>query len=182
MEQFENQITLRGDLLGLPEFSHENHGRRFYRFILEVPRLSGTVDLLPVIAEEYGDVVWSLRQLGRNLEAIELCDRAIRELPMPAACDAYYIRGNYRLHSYDSAGVEDIYTAIENNSNYLDEGISTIGTFCCLTGNAEELERYRQRAVELAQNYEDTHRNIETLTPKDQLSAEKLPDGLLERF
>lgn len=134
----------------------------------------------PVIAEEYGDVVWSLRQLGRNLEAIELCDRAIRELPMPAACDAYYIRGNYRLHSYDSAGVEDIYTAIENNSNYLDEGISTIGTFCCLTGNAEELERYRQRAVELAQNYEDTHRNIETLTPKDQLSAEKLPDGLLE--
>ena len=48
----ENQITLRGSLLALPHLSHENHGKKFYRFTLEVPRLSGTVDLLPVIAEE----------------------------------------------------------------------------------------------------------------------------------
>ena len=52
MEQFTNHVILRGSLSALPEFSHENHGRRFYRFILEVPRLSGTVDLLPVISEE----------------------------------------------------------------------------------------------------------------------------------
>ena len=31
---------------------HENPGRRFFRFSLEVPRLSGTVDTLPVIAQE----------------------------------------------------------------------------------------------------------------------------------
>ena len=47
-----NQITLQGSLRALPEFSHENHGKRFYRFFLEVPRLSGAVDTLPVIAEE----------------------------------------------------------------------------------------------------------------------------------
>ena len=52
MEHITNQIHLRGNLLSLPEFSHENHGRRFFRFYLEVPRLSGTVDILPVIAEE----------------------------------------------------------------------------------------------------------------------------------
>ena len=52
MEHSVNQITLRGSLLNLPRFSHENHGKKFYRFTLEVPRLSGTVDLLPVIAEE----------------------------------------------------------------------------------------------------------------------------------
>jgi len=52
MEQTANQITLRGSLAGLPQFSHENHGRRFFRFSLEVKRLSGTVDLLPVVAEE----------------------------------------------------------------------------------------------------------------------------------
>ncbi len=52
MEHTTNAITLRGQLLALPEYSHDNHGRRFYRFTLEVPRLSGTVDLLPVIAEE----------------------------------------------------------------------------------------------------------------------------------
>lgn len=48
----ENQITLRGSLLELPQFSHENHGKRFFRFSLEVPRLSGAVDLLPVVASE----------------------------------------------------------------------------------------------------------------------------------
>lgn len=45
-----NQATLRGSLLELPAFSHENHGKRFYRFTLEVPRLSGAVDILPIIA------------------------------------------------------------------------------------------------------------------------------------
>ena len=52
MELTNNSITLRGTLLNLPEFSHENHGKRFYRFSLEVGRLSGAVDTLPVIAEE----------------------------------------------------------------------------------------------------------------------------------
>ena len=52
MEHMENQILLRGSLVSLPELSHENHGRRFFRFFLEVPRLSGAVDTLPVIAEE----------------------------------------------------------------------------------------------------------------------------------
>ena len=52
MEHMANQITLRGSLSSLPEFSHENHGKRFFRFFLVVPRLSGAVDTLPVIAEE----------------------------------------------------------------------------------------------------------------------------------
>ena len=51
MEHIANQIILRGSLSSLPEFSHENHGRQFYRFILEVPRLSGAVDRLPVVAQ-----------------------------------------------------------------------------------------------------------------------------------
>ena len=52
MEHTVNEIRLRGSLGNLPEFSHENHGRKFYRFHLEVPRLSGAVDTLPVIASE----------------------------------------------------------------------------------------------------------------------------------
>ena len=52
MEHSANHILLRGTLSSLPQFSHENHGLRFFRFFLEVPRLSGTVDLLPVVAEE----------------------------------------------------------------------------------------------------------------------------------
>lgn len=51
MEQITNRITLRGTLMCLPQFSHENHGKQFFRFTLEVPRLSGAVDLLPIVAE-----------------------------------------------------------------------------------------------------------------------------------
>ena len=52
MEHTVNQITVRGSLVSLPVFSHENHGRRFFRFNLDVPRLSGAVDTLPVIAQD----------------------------------------------------------------------------------------------------------------------------------
>jgi single-stranded DNA-binding protein len=52
MEHTTNIIALRGELAGLPEFSHENHGRKFHRFMLNVPRLSGAVDTLPIVAEE----------------------------------------------------------------------------------------------------------------------------------
>lgn len=52
MEHSTNYITLRGCLHQLPKYSHDNHGKRFFRFELEVPRLSGAVDILPVIAEE----------------------------------------------------------------------------------------------------------------------------------
>lgn len=52
MEHSANHILLRGSLASLPQFSHENHSLRFFRFFLKVPRLSGTVDTLPVVAEE----------------------------------------------------------------------------------------------------------------------------------
>ena len=52
MEYTANHVILRGTLTGLPEFSHENHSRKFYRFSLEVERLSGTTDILPVMAAE----------------------------------------------------------------------------------------------------------------------------------
>ena len=52
MEHIVNQITVCGELVDLPEFSHENHGKRFYRFYLEIPRLSGNSDCLPVVAEQ----------------------------------------------------------------------------------------------------------------------------------
>jgi len=53
MEQVENRILLRGTLADLPVFSHENHGKQFYRFALKVPRLSDNVDILPVVAPRF---------------------------------------------------------------------------------------------------------------------------------
>ena len=42
MENTANHITLTGTLASLPEYSHQNHERRFFRFLLAVERLSGT--------------------------------------------------------------------------------------------------------------------------------------------
>ena len=50
MEQHFNQITLIGNPIGNPTYSHSNHGRDFYTFPLEVNRLSGAVDRLQILA------------------------------------------------------------------------------------------------------------------------------------
>ena len=50
MEETRNLVRLRGTAAGEPQFSHENHGQRFYRFPFAVRRLSGQADTLHVIA------------------------------------------------------------------------------------------------------------------------------------
>ena len=44
-----NEVLLEGLALDTPEWSHENHGTPFYRFYLQAARLSGQVDVLPVL-------------------------------------------------------------------------------------------------------------------------------------
>ena len=85
MELITNQITLRGSLQNLPEFSHENHGRRFFRFLLEVPRLSGVVDILPVIAEQH------------TLDAVDL-----------SGGDMLTVEGQVRSHNIRSNGIRHL--------------------------------------------------------------------------
>lgn len=52
MEKSQNYVELWGIADAAPEFSHENHGERFYRFPLCVERLSGHADTLGVLASE----------------------------------------------------------------------------------------------------------------------------------
>lgn len=47
-----NEAVLEGTVQTAPALSHENHGIRFYRCLLEVPRLSGQADTLPVLLSE----------------------------------------------------------------------------------------------------------------------------------
>lgn len=69
MEHTANQILLRGTLVELPQFSHENHEKRFYRFLLEVERLSGAVDLLPVLVPEH--VLGAMDVSGGTMLSVE---------------------------------------------------------------------------------------------------------------
>ncbi|MBE6961332.1 MAG: single-stranded DNA-binding protein [Ruminococcaceae bacterium] len=48
-----NEVELEGLVLDTPAFSHENHNTRFYRFFMEIPRLSGQQDTLPVLIPEH---------------------------------------------------------------------------------------------------------------------------------
>ena len=99
MEQVTNQITLRGSLLSLPRLSHENHGKKFYRFTLEVPRLSGTADLLPIVAEE------------RLVQALD-----------PDGGDMVTVRGQLRSHNQRSEGVRHLLIFVFAQSIQAEEG------------------------------------------------------------
>ena len=48
----ENRILLRGHIDRAPVYSHESHGKTFYLAVMEVPRLSGTVDRLNLLLPE----------------------------------------------------------------------------------------------------------------------------------
>lgn len=47
-----NSCMLRGVLAAKPELSHEVRGEKFYRFELEIQRLSGTTDTICIIARD----------------------------------------------------------------------------------------------------------------------------------
>lgn len=134
----------------------------------------------PIIAEEYSEVIDALVKLGRCSDVYELCDRAIAQLSDSAACYALFIKGSYLLHEYDPAGIELLYKAVDINKNYYEEALDIIGQFSCLTGRQEELDRYREKVMDLTQKDIDVYSKANTLSAKDNLCTEHLPDGILD--
>jgi hypothetical protein len=128
--------------------------------------------------DEYREVIFALRALGRVTEASELCDRVIDELPDSASHYAHFIKGSTLLHSFDESGIVHIYHAIENNHNYIEEGMETIGQFCCLSGRQDDLDTYRRRVIELFDERERTFDALDSLSPKDNFTSEALPEGM----
>ncbi len=136
----------------------------------------------PLVAEQYADIVNDLQLLGRHREAKELCDRAILALDDHAMAFACLVKGTVLLHRYDPAGIDLLYRAVEKNNDYLVDGMSAIGAFCCMTGREKELTEYRERAQQLAQRQIDEYSKTAFLSPNDHLTAEHLPGGMLERI
>ncbi|MBQ6020286.1 MAG: hypothetical protein IJL26_08925 [Clostridia bacterium] len=132
----------------------------------------------PLVAERYADVLDALDQLCRFGDAETLCRRAIGELPPPAAAYAYYMLAGLLLHSFDPAGLEYMYRAMELNNNAVKNGLDEIGAFCCMMGLPEELEKYRRKSVELLQRDEDLYGRLKALKKGDELSVEHLPEEL----
>ena len=136
----------------------------------------------PISAETYADIVSDLRTLGKHEEAQDLCDRVLKELPEGSTNYAAYMKGAAMLACYDEKGMDLIYHAMEENGNYIEEGLDLVGSFCCLTGKKDELMEYRKRAAELAQKHIDEDEQILFLSKSDHLTKETLPDGMLEEI
>lgn len=47
-----NMVSIAGRVVNEPEFSHEVYGEGFYRFMVEIPRLSNSTDRIPVTISE----------------------------------------------------------------------------------------------------------------------------------
>ncbi len=99
MEHITNLISLRGMLKTLPEFSHENHGKKFCRFYVEVPRLSGAVDTLPIIVEE---------QLLGTLD--------------PTAGQMIFVTGQIRSHNQREEGIRRLLIYVFASSIAAEDG------------------------------------------------------------
>lgn len=132
-----------------------------------------------IIPETYHEIINSLRFIGRNDEALELCDRVIAELDSVASCYATYIKAIFLMRRFDESGIDLMYSVTNNYSNYIQDGLSVIGYFCCITGNQEELDKYRTNAVNLAQLHKDEYSQLSVLNKGDRLSSENLPEELL---
>ena len=133
----------------------------------------------PLIPEKYRDIVADLRYLGKIAEADALCLRAIRELSDSAAAYAEYIHGSLLLHQMNPEGLEHVYRSFINQ-NYWEEGLDTIGLFCCLTGNEEELKKYREKTADMLQELIDN--DVNSLSSRDRLEPETLPEGKKEQI
>ncbi len=132
--------------------------------------------------ETYADIVSDLKTLGMHEEAEALCEKVIEALPAMSSAHAMFMKGSAMLYRYDERGMELIYRAMEQNGNYIEEGLNIIGSFCCLTGREEALSDYRRKAGELGQKYVDQVSQVSFLSKNDKLTKEALPDGMLEEI
>ena len=72
-----NKISLVGEVISAPKFSHETHNEKFYTVKVDVKRLSGDIDTLEIIISE-------------KLYDIDKIELGIR----------YYIEGEIRSYNY----------------------------------------------------------------------------------
>ena len=128
-------------------------------------------------------VIEAYMRLIRFDRAEAICDRMLSELPDDFGLTyARYIKGRILLDRWDPAGIALIDRALDDNNNYTDEGLQTIIVFCRWMNLPDELTAHREKLMDKSQHSIDVNDRFNSLTPKDRLSAETLPDGRLEEI
>lgn len=128
-------------------------------------------------------VIEAYMRLIRFDRAEAICDRMLSELPDDFGLTyARYIKGRILLDRWDPAGIALIDRALDDNNNYTDEGLQAIIVFCRWMNLPDELTAHREKLMDKSQHSIDVNDQFNSLTPKDRLSAETLPDGRLEEI
>lgn len=133
----------------------------------------------PLTRENYQGIIISLLNARKIGDFVNLCCQVIEEIPEPANYYAHHMYGIYLLHCYDERGLDHLYKSIELNHNVWDEALEHIGLYACLVGKQDELDKYREKARELANQQDEIYEKMDSLTPTDKLVEEKLPDGMI---
>jgi len=139
---------------------------------------SGNKELSP---EEARPVMSALESLSMYDDLYELCEGIISSSDNKShTAHAYMARGKIRLLKYDNEGINDIYTAIDANSNYIEEGLTLIGEYCCVCGLEDELKEYRERSVDIQQYNIDVYSKTSALEHTDNLIPDTMPKEMLD--
>ena len=77
----------------------------------------------PISAETYADLVSDLKSLGKHEKTEALCDQVMETLPNLSTAHATFMKGCAILYRYDERGMDLIYRAMEQNGNYIEEGL-----------------------------------------------------------
>lgn len=118
---------------------------------------------------------------GRPDKMEAICDKIIAENDsLYATAFARYWKGVLLLYRYDHSGIRWLYEAMELNTNYIEEGLDRIGSYCTRMGLQKELEEYRSRAIDFMQLKMD--RSHGGITAKADLRPEALPEGWLDKI
>lgn len=112
MESAVNLSTFRGTLATAIQYSHDNHEKHFYRFFLDIQRLSGNVDTLPIVADE-----------------------AILPSPLPQIGDSLLISGQIRSHNLRQDGSRHLMVFLFASEIAIEDGdpindVSIEGVIC----------------------------------------------------
>ena len=174
------KVTVDRNIYEWRKESYEEQRKQLYLEPLKIVNEWQAADRA-VTPEEARPVMDALQALSLNDELETLCDLIIEQSEnLFATPHAHMLKGELLLHRYDKAGIDHIYRAIDLNKNYIEEGMDFIGSFCCRMGLQEELEEYRERALELQQFKVDEYDKTAELHVGDNLIPDTMPKDMLD--
>lgn len=117
---------------------------------------------------------------NRRDEARELYEEILKKYPKNA--NALYRRGLMYLTEYDDKGIDMIYAAMEDNSNFISDGVNAISDFCIKMGLSERLAELRERSVDLLEYRFNKYPHVVSTEKGDKYEPADLPEPILNEI